>query len=116
VICEGFKLTVDREEMEVHLRNRSAYHSQRAEQKSAELPVLKQSLETIKGAAASGMMPTKSNYCLNTDDPIEKLEYDIESHKAKAHYFRFAADHLGHSLEFVLNDAELARLEFVKVK
>lgn len=112
---DGFKLTIERGEMRLHLEDRARHHSLRADDKERELPSLKQSLATIKGATAVGTI-SKSNYCLDTNDPVEKLEHDIAEHRAKAHYFTFAASHLGNADEFVLTDSELSRLEFVRMR
>ena len=114
-MIEGFKLKVSSAELKKHCAERSAYHHQRASDKTAGLPELRRSLEVLKNntPASSVSHMNKGGYHLNTDDPIESLERDIADHNNKSLVFKFFSEHLFDE-DYTLKEEDLIRLEIVK--
>ncbi len=114
-MIEGLKIRVTHSELVAHCKERAAYHQRRADEKDAELPGLKDSMEKIKagGAAVSVAHMNKSNYRLDTADVIESLENDIKDHRNKSLVFAFLAEHFFPE-DYTLMETDLLRLEILK--
>lgn len=115
-MVDGFKLRMTSKELRIHCETRSQYHATRADEKTAGLPKLRESLETIKNngiTTTSVSTMNKGGYHLNTDDPIESLERDINDHRNKAILFKFFSEHLFDD-DYILKEEDLARLEIIK--
>jgi hypothetical protein len=110
----GFKIRMTSAEIHDHCRERASYHRRRADEKAAEVPKIRESMERLK---AQGLAPaqlthmTKSNY--RSDDPAADLEADVREHRNKALVFDFFAGHLFDE-DYTLERDDLVRLEILK--
>lgn len=118
-MIEGLKLKIPSSELKSHCSARSQYHKDRAGQKEAELPSLKEALARIKAGGVTitddlAKMSGKGGaYHLNTTDAVENLENDIRDHRNKSLVFGFYAEHLFDEV-YILQDSDLIRLEILK--
>lgn len=112
----GLVVEVKHVELAQHCAERSKYHSERADAKEAELPKLKAALEAIKGQpqlAQSVSHMNKGGYNLDTEDPIERLERDITTHRNKSLTFKYLGEHLL-DVPYILDKSDLQNLEILK--
>lgn len=116
-MIEGFKVKVSSSELRTHLKGRSAYHKQRAEDKSAKLPGLKEAMEHLKNAtslpATNVSNMGKGGYHSDPDDPVRDLERDIADHRNKSLVFSWFSEHLFEE-DYILFESDLIRLEILK--
>ena len=117
-MIEGFKLKVTCAELRKHLVGRAAYHRQRATEKEGELPNLRTALDNIKRQGVTVVTESiasmgKGGYNLDTEDPIKKLEQDIQDHRNKSLVFFFFSEHLFDE-DYTLVESDLVRLEILK--
>ena len=129
-MIDGFKVSIDHDELKAHLIARAEHHRQRAREKEAELPNLQAALEKIKNvpivdpaqvvSAANTAWLNETGggamfgYRLNVDDVLRTLQNDIKGHRDKAATFAFFADHLHFEDYYFLYESELLRLEFIR--
>ena len=117
-MIEGLKLLVRSVELKTHCELRSEYHRKRADEKEAQLPKLRESLEVLRGSGLpatsySNMNKGSQAYHLDPDDPIKDLEKDIQDHRNKSLVFEFFAGHLFDD-DYTLKEDDLQRLELLK--
>jgi hypothetical protein len=115
-MISGLKVRVTCEELKTHCVERAKYHDERAVQKEAELPQLKEIIESIKaGKVAENVarMSGKSGYNFNAEDPVRDLETDIRDHRNKALVFRWFSEHFFPE-DYTLEESDLVRLEILK--
>ncbi len=112
---QGFQIVIKSAELKEHLLKRSEYHKVRAEEKTAKLPKLKESLETLSNVNPANAVSqmSKGGYAFSANDPIENLEQDIRDHQNKVLVFSFFATHLFDD-DYILGDADLRKLEITK--
>lgn len=118
-MIEGFRLKVTSVELAKHCLSRALYHRRRAEEKSKELPGLKEAIGRIKSAEAAmrpgdvATMSKGSNIGYRVGDPVGDLERDIRDHSNKALVFDFFSDHLFDE-DYDLGEEDLVRLEILR--
>jgi hypothetical protein len=116
-MIEGFKLKVTSAELKIHCSERAVYHRKRADDKEAQLPELKRSIESLEkiGAATASSVSNmnKGGYAMDRQDPVEALESDIKDHRNKALVFGWFAEHLFEE-DYTLKEDDLFRLEILK--
>ena len=115
-MIEGLKVRVTCAELKAHCQERAKYHEERAVQKEAELPALKEILDSIKAGKSPeslARMQGKGSYNFNADDPVKDLETDIRDHRNKVLVFRWIGEHLFPE-DYTLKDEDLFRLEILK--
>lgn len=96
-----FKLTAS--ELKERLTKRAAHHTERANEKEAELPNLKSSLELLLVLL----------HHLDPDEPVKELEQDIRHHRNSAVSFLYMAEHLFEE-DYDLDENDLIRLEILR--
>lgn len=116
-MIEGLKFKMSNSELVLHLTARSKYHQQRADEKEAELPGLKETLDRLvparQAASLQMMNKSRSTYGFDPDDPIEQLSTDIRNHRNSSLAFEFMASHLLDD-DYTLTEADLKRLEILR--
>lgn len=120
-MIEGLKLRIPSEELAAHCKERSAYHKRRGEQKTAELPALRDAMDRVKTAGRQALenLPSsvphmnKGGYAVEHEDPVKALETDIRMHQNSALVFAYFAEHFFPEV-YVLGEADLQRLEILK--
>lgn len=107
---KGIVVKVSNKDLASMLRMRSSYHQQRADEKSKELPKIKQAMEALTPQQRT--LPAKhSNYHADQEGFVEQLEKDIRVHDAKAKRFSFLAERLvDEDYELSLQDCETMEL------
>lgn len=117
-MIEGLKLRVTAQELREHCQKRVAHHNLRAEEKTRELPALRESLERLK--KTSSQLPTSvsnfskgGGYRVEGSEVVEQLEADIRDHRYKALFFAFLEHHLFDE-DYTLKEEDLVRLEILR--
>ena len=117
-LVPGLKLRLTSNELADHLRARAAYHRQRRDDKRAELPKIREAVESLKAhSAAPAVVVSNFNkggaYGFDGDTAVESLERDIAEHNNKSVAFDFLAEHLFEQ-DYCLDRDDLVRLEILK--
>lgn len=117
-MIKGLRLRMASVELRKHCETRSAHHRTRAEEKTKEIPALKEAMERIKKMGGSiteiaKFSKSMSNYNVDQEDPVEALEKDIHAHIGKSLVFGFFASHLFDE-DYDLDENDLRRLELIK--
>ena len=114
-MIKGLRFLSTSEELKNRLVARAKYHDERAAEKEAELPNLRETLGRIKATKPTTSVSNKtmSNYQLDPDAPIEELEKDIKNHRNSGASFQYMADHL-FSEDYDLEENDLIRLEILR--
>lgn len=116
-VISGLKLKVTSKEIQSHCTQRATYHRKRSAEKLAELPKIKEAMETIKSGGkattVSNMGKSAANYHVDPDSVVEDLEKDVRDHDNKALVFDFFTGHLFDE-DYTLEEGDLIRLEILK--
>lgn len=110
-MIEGLKIRVPSQELATHLRNRAAYHRERADTKDAAMPKLIEAKEALGKLQANPSGVAEMNKFSNSS--YKSLSADIRNHRNKALSMEYLADHLFDD-DYTLTEADLARLEILK--
>ena len=121
-MIEGLKFKVPAAELRQHCTDRAAYHKTRAEQKSAEMPKLREALDALKNPGAAESTPESiafankalrsTGYHADPQDIVDKYEADIRDHRNKALLFGFYSEHFFDE-DYTLMDRDLIHLEIL---
>ena len=119
-LVPGLKLRVPGTELKELLEARAAYHDKRRQEKEALLPELKAAADKVKAHTPEvqvqlAKVSNSRSYQFDGDSAVENLERDIRDHADKAVSFRFMAAHLFAGATYCLDQAELVRIELVKL-
>lgn len=111
----GLKFRLTSKELAEHCTGRASYHRRKADEKSAELPGLKEAMERIKASAPAKDVShmSKGGYLLDPSSAVDNLESDIRDHRNKALVFDFFAEHFFDE-DYDLKEDDLVRLEILK--
>lgn len=119
-MINGLQFKISSEELVEHCQIRARYHTSRAEEKSKELPALKEAMDRIKnaGLAAPQELARMNKMSMNSsgfnpDDQIEQIQEDIKNHQNKALLFDFWSKHFFDE-DYNLGESDLRRLEIIK--
>jgi hypothetical protein len=97
-MIEGLKIDVTSGELDGHLRERSAYHGDKARGYGSQV-------ENLRGLQAGD---TSQNY---SNEPTHNLAQSADAHRKRAAFFLFLADHLVPNETYRLTERDLEQLE-----
>ncbi len=97
------------------LAERADYHEQRAKEKEDHLPALKEAItKAVEGKAPAPTFSNKTQYNFDPTAPIEEMERDIKTHKAKAGSFRLLSESVTGN-DYRLSIAEMKEIELIRL-
>lgn len=110
---EGLLFRVSNTALRAHCAERAGYHARRADEKEAEIPKLRESLEVV-GKQGVNVAPKYANSVsrIDVDSAIEHVEHEIRAHRARAARFEWFASHL-FAGDYSLSVSELNELELL---
>jgi hypothetical protein len=97
-MIEGIRIEVKSEELTALLKERAAYHADKAAWYA----------EQIKNLKNGGLRPEHVS-----NDPLSGLERSHQDHQQKAALFSFLRDHVISGETYRLSENDLSRLEFI---
>ena len=97
-MIEGLKIEIPTEELRAHIEGRARHHREKAEWYEGQ----------VRNLRAGGL---SEHHVSN--DPVSSLERSEDSHRERAAFFSFLAEHLIEGETYRLTEDDLARLEFV---
>lgn len=100
-MIEGLHFDLEYDELQEHLIERAAYHTERADWYQERYDELK----------AGGV---ESDRAVSGGNPLSNMESNIEKHRQTTQYFDFMAEHLVKNETYRLDESDLRSIEVIK--
>lgn len=98
-LIEGLHFDLSQEEIAVHLQERFSYHSNRADEYTAQMLAYDQVPEEVQAMSGGG--------------PKEQMEKSVLRHRGTAEKFKFMSEHLVDGATYRLSDRDLHDIEML---